>query len=270
MSATNVIARSALVTGANRGIGLELCNQLCSSSYSYSTVFAVCRKTSPDLTTLAKHHSTKVKVIEGIDVTSDEAPGILEKILTDEYGSPGIHLLVHNAGAYGPPTNFDSPSDMYQSQNLDNITPERMRFTLELNTIGVLFITKALLRNLRKAVAETQTPSKITIISSAMGSIADNTSGKHYAYRTAKAAVNMVGKSLSEDLKEDKISVGLVHPGYIFSGFGGEKETTPRPGQRSVEEGAKGIIDAIDSLTMETTGSFIHGNYGEGIKPMMW
>ncbi|KAG7364444.1 short-chain alcohol dehydrogenase-like protein [Nitzschia inconspicua] len=93
-----------------------------------------------------------------------------------------------------------------------------------------------------------------------MGSIAENTLGRHHGYRTAKAAVNMVGKSLSVDLKDDNIAVGMrIHLGFLLTDFGGEHQTEPRPGQRSVKDGAKGVIDAIQALTMETTGFFLHG-----------
>jgi NAD(P)-dependent dehydrogenase (short-subunit alcohol dehydrogenase family) len=276
--------KNAVITGANRGLELELCKQLCqvekraeNADVHFSSIFAVCRKSSPALTALAKEHPKCVTIVEGIDVTSDEAPEQLSAFFestnmdeTDLTSVTPIHLLIQNAGGYGPPESFDSPEAMYDSQTLDNITPQRLRYSIELNTIGPLFLTKALLPNLKAAVAAGDDTAKVAIISSAMGSIADNTSGKHYGYRTAKAAVNMVGKSLSVDLKDDNIAVGMIHPGFLFTDFGGNHQKAPRPGQRSVQDGTTGVIEAIKALTIETTGSFFHGNYGEGVYEMKW
>jgi NAD(P)-dependent dehydrogenase (short-subunit alcohol dehydrogenase family) len=172
-------------------------------------------------------------------------------------------LLILNAGAYGPPRDL-ATSNWHKSQTLDNIDREAMMYVFQLNTVVPLDCTKALLPNLQRS-----SNSKVIIISSLMGSIHDNTGGGHYAYRAAKAAVNMVGTSLSVDLKEDKIAVGLIHPGYVYTDFGGtgqERQT----GQRNVDESVKGVLEAIDQVSMETTGCFLHGNYGEGVKPIAW
>ena len=101
-----------------------------------------------------------------------------------------------------------------------------------------------------------------------MGSIADNTSGGHYGYRAAKAAVNMIGKSLAQDLRLDGIVVGMIHPGFVKTGF--DRTTEKRPGQRNVDESVKGVLQAIAQVTMETTGCFLHGNYGDGVQTLPW
>ena len=195
-----------LTVGANRGIGLELCKQL-SEGGTYSAVYALCRKTSEELTKLANSPNKKVKVLEGIQVTDDSAAAAIQTALKDV----PIHLLVHNAGAYGPPEKDvnDKDGSIYTTQTLANITAERMRFTFELNTIAPLLLTQALVSNLEQAAAGNNESSKVAIISSAMGSIAENGSGGHYGYRSAKAAVNMVGMSLSRDLKDKNIAVSL-------------------------------------------------------------
>jgi tubulin alpha len=127
------------------------------------------------------------------------------------------------------------------------------------------------------AAAETTAhPKKVIIISSAIGSIEENGSGGHYGYRTSKAGVNMIGKSLAMDLKDDNICVGLIHPGYVLTGFDNAKRGQAKPseernpGQRDVGPSATGVLQAIDKVTMETTGSFWHGNYGEGVKQLPW
>ena len=135
-------------------------------------------------------------------MTDDDASAQLQAALKD---TP-VDLLVHNAGAYGPPEK--GVDSIYATQTLANITAERMRFAFELNTIAPLILTQALLPNLEQAAAAREF-SKVTIISSAMGSIAENGSGGHYGYRTAKAGVNMVGMSLSQDLKDKNIAVSM-------------------------------------------------------------
>lgn len=182
---------------------MELCKQLTESG-TYSSIYAVCRKTSDELTKLASitPDSVKVKVLEGIQVTDADAGTKIQAALQDI----PVDLLVHNAGAYGPPEK--SVDSIYATQTLANITAERMRFAFELNTMAPLMLTQALVPNLEQAAAANKF-SKVAIISSAMGSIAENGSGGHYGYRTAKAGVNMVGMSLSQDLKEKNIAVSL-------------------------------------------------------------
>lgn len=189
--------------GANRGLGLELCKQL-SESGGYGVIYAVCRKTSDELTKLAGSNpdTGKIQVLQGIQVTDGDTSSKLQAALRDV----PVDLLVHNAGAYGPPEK--GVESMYATQTLENITAERMRFAFELNTVAPLMLTKALVPNLEQAAAANKF-SKVAIISSAMGSIAENGSGGHYGYRTAKAGVNMVGMSLSQDLKDKNIAVSM-------------------------------------------------------------
>jgi len=256
---------SAVVTGANRGLGLEMVKQLCEANDTFQKIYATCRKTSEGLTDLARQND-KISVLEGIEVSSPEAPAKLQSIFRSKDADPiGIDLLVHNAGAYGPPRDFPSSEALYSSQNLDTIDMETMIFAFQLNTLAPLFITKALLPNLKAARSDVP---KVIIISSLMGSISD-TGGGHYAYRTAKAAVNMVGKNMALDLKDDKVAVGLIHPGFVYTGFGGEGAER-RPGQRDVDVSVKGVLEAIDQVTLDTTGCFLHGNYGQGVKPLNW
>ena len=135
-------------------------------------------------------------------------------------------------------------------------------YAFQLNAVAPLFVTKALLPILRAAVAYTDQEEeddsvvvKVAILSSLVGSIADNTSGGAYAYRAAKTAVNMIGKSLSHDLPKAL----------------GNKDQEPMPGQRPVDECVHGVLQAIhENITVETSGQFWHGNYGEGVKPCDW
>ena len=258
--------RNAVVTGASRGIGLELCRQL-SENDAYQTIYALCRRPSEALQALTSGRS-KVTVIPNIDVTMHDTVGtVLQAIFrTNELEPIPIDLLIHNAGAYGAIEDFSCFDEVIQSQTLENITPKQMSYTLHLNTLAPLFITKALLPNLRRRNEDCC--SKVIIITSRMGSIADNTSGGHYAYRASKCAVNMIGKNLAQDLAKDRIAVGLVHPGMVFTEI--TRDKVRREGQRDVDESVCGVLQVIDEIDMSTTGSFLHGNYGEGVHPMKW
>jgi NAD(P)-dependent dehydrogenase (short-subunit alcohol dehydrogenase family) len=284
--------RNVVITGANRGLGLELCQQLCSDE-RYQKIYALCRQTSPGLSDLAAQHQPKIEIVPGIDVTAHETVGatLQSFFRSSESTDPviPIHLLIHNAGAYGPSEeSVKDYKDMYASQSLEQVNPTRMRYALELNALAPLFVTQALLSNLRAAAtgaagAADMEVSKVIIISSLMGSIQDNNSGSHYGYRAAKAAANMIGKTLAMDLQTDQIAVGMIHPGFVATGFGGtgggsgdgssstgSSSLERREGQRGVDVSAKGVLQAIDEVTLEKTGCFLHGGYGEGVSPINW
>ena len=249
----------AAVTGANRGLGLEICRQL-SAGGNFAKVYALCRGGSDALRALVADSSSKVVMVENVDVSKDEVGAVLK----EAFGDTKVDLLVNNAGAYGTnPGGHSDVSSFMASQSLDNISMQEMRFGFELNTLGPLRVTRALLPNM------VQPRGKVIIISTLMGSIADNTSGGAYSYRASKAAVNMVGKSLAMDLKDKGIAVGMVHPGMVETGFAGDL-TENIPGVHDVESSTKGVLDAIESITLDNTGAFVHGNYGEGPKPCPW
>ena len=188
-----------------------MCRQL-TQSQQYTGIYSLCRKSSPELDALAKEHPSVVHVVEKIDMMADipDIDGLVAKL----EGNPGpIHLLIHNAGAYGPPENMqtkkgDDPGAMYSTQNLDVIDSQTMQYAFQLNTVAPLLWTKALVPNLERAASHSD-PAKVIVISSAMGSIEENTSGGHYAYRAAKACANMVDKGLSVDLKPKNVTVSL-------------------------------------------------------------
>jgi len=259
--------KTVVVTGSNRGLGLEIVRQL-DADASVSKIYALCRKASDKLNGLAGT-SNKLNIVSDIDVTQDDVvPKLQTAFATNESQPVPIHVLIQNAGAYGPPEPFESSGEMYASQTFDTITMDRMRYAFELNTLGPLRVTKALLPNMQ--VDNNASGRKVIIISSLMGSIADNDSGGHYGYRTSKAAVNMVGKNLAMDLAKDNIAVGIVHPGFVLTGFQGDETAEKKLGQYDVEPATKGVLEAIERISMENTGTFLHGNYGEGVKPLSW
>lgn len=211
----------ALITGGNRGIGLELCALLESRGVD---VIAACREASPELSEL------DVRVEEGVDVTSDEAVNGLAQRLE---GIP-IDLLINNAG-------------ILTEETLHDLDFDRIRRQLEVNSLGPLRVTHALLPNLRRG-------SKVAIITSRMGSIGDNTSGSRYGYRMSKAAVNMASVSLAHDLRPQGIAVAVLHPGFVRT------EMTGGTGYVDPDEAAAGLLARIDELTLERSGGFWHAN----------
>ena len=214
-----------VIVGANRGIGFELARQLKDRGES---VVAVCRKASDELAEL------DVEVIEGVDVTDERSLARLVKAL----GNRTIDVLINNAG-------------VLSDESLIDLDTDRIRRQFEVNSLGPLRVTAALRGNLG-------TGSKVAIVTSRMGSIADNTSGGRYGYRMSKAAVNMAGRSLAHDLKEAGVAVVVLHPGFVRTDMTGHQGLIDPP------ESAAGLIARIDELTLETTGSFRHTN-GETI-----
>jgi NAD(P)-dependent dehydrogenase (short-subunit alcohol dehydrogenase family) len=209
-----------LITGANRGIGLELCRQLVARG---EEVIAVCRTPSSQLS------SMKLRVIAGIDVSTAES--MLD--LQDQAGPGGLDWVINNAG-------------ILSVENLDSLDFEAMEKQFRVNALGPLRVTSALLPKLGAG-------SKIGIITSRMGSIEDNTSGGYYGYRMSKAAVNMASMSLARDLQGRGIAVALLHPGMVATDMTGGRGISP-------EQSAHGLIQRMDALDMKHTGSFWHAN----------
>jgi len=208
-----------IVTGGNRGIGLQLCTQLHARG---DEVIAVCRSSSQELSQLG------VRVIEGIDVSD----GDNVTALANELDGESIDILINNAG-------------ILRSDNLESVDYDVMLEQYRVNTLGPLRVTQALLPNLHEG-------SKVAIVTSRVGSIEDNSSGNNYGYRVSKTAVNMVGMNLSHDLKAKGIAVILLHPGYVRT------DMTGGGGGTSPEDSAKGLIERIDELDLENTGGFWH------------
>lgn len=214
--------RNVVITGANRGIGLQLARKFAAK---LDRVYAVCRSPNAEL-----EQVEGVQVIEGIDVAEEASMDALRKALD----GVEIDVLVNNAG-------------ILRVDAIDDLDLEGIRQQLEVNAIGPLRVTKALLPQMVKPGG------KIAIITSRMGSIADG-SGGMYGYRMSKAAVNMAGSSLAHDLKADGISVGLLHPGYVAT------DMTSNQGNVSPADSARGLIERIEALDLDSTGTFWHMN----------
>ena len=209
---------TVLITGCNRGIGLELCAQY---SARGDDVIAVVRSSNDALDALP------VRVISGIDVGDGAAMPLLKKAIGDQ----PIDILLNNAG-------------ILRGDDFDNLDYTAMEEQFRVNTLGPLRVTEALQGNLVEG-------SKVAIVSSRVGSIEDNGSGGNYGYRASKTAVNMVGTNLKHDLAPRGIAVALLHPGLVATDMTGGHGI-------SVTGSAKGLINRIDTLDISNSGGFWH------------
>ncbi len=220
--------QSILVTGANRGIGLE--HVRCFAARG-ATIFAAVR--APDEATelhaLAQAHPGKITV-----VAYDAANPASAEAVAAAVGDAPLDLLLNNAGVYGG-----------DAQTLQNLDPEAFIDTLRTNTLAPLLLAKALApavkRSARKLIANQ---------SSRMGSIADNGSGGFYAYRASKAALNMITMGLAQELRADGVIAVALHPGWVKTRMGGpQAPVTP-------EDCVAGQQKLFDGLTAADTGGF--------------
>jgi len=207
-----------VITGCNRGIGLELCRQYQARG---DDVIGACRSSNADLDAIG------IRVIDGVDVASTE--GVAK--LVSAVDNVGIDVLINNAG-------------ILRGDDLDSVDFADMEEQFRVNTIGPLRVVRALRGNLSKE-------SKVGIVSSRVGSIEDNGSGNNYGYRCSKVAANMVGKNLQHDLAPDGIAVALLHPGLVATDMTGGRGV-------STQDSAAGLIARMDELTMQTSGTFWH------------
>lgn len=213
--------KQAIVTGANRGIGLELCRALKERGYA---VTALCRRRSEALDALP------VSVCEGYDVTD----GAAIEAFADAVEPGSIDLLINNAG-------------ILHNVSLDDLDLDSVRRQFEVNALGPLRVTRSLIPALKHGA-------KVALITSRMGSIADNESGGSYGYRMSKAALNAAGVSLARDLNARGIAVAILHPGYVRT------DMTGRSGLIETEESVAGLLERIDQLTLANSGGFWHAN----------
>ena len=207
-----------LVTGCNRGIGLEIVRQLTARG---DEVLAVCRQSSNAL------DATGARVLAGIDVGRGEDMVKLKDALSGQK----IDVLLNNAG-------------ILRRDSLGEIDYDGMLEQYRVNTLGPLRVTETMLDNLAEG-------SKVVIVTSRVGSIEDNSSGGHYGYRASKTAVNQVGTNLKIDLQPRGIAVGLLHPGLVATDMTGGQGIDP-------VVSAAGLIQRIDELSLENSGGFWH------------
>ncbi len=209
---------TVIVTGCNRGIGLQICKQLLERG---DEVIGVCRSASDEL------RASGARVIEHIDVGDGTSMPALKAAIGDKH----IDILVNNAG-------------ILHNDKLGELDFEEMAEQFRVNALGPLRVTETLLDNLGSG-------SKVIIITSRVGSIGDNTSGGHYGYRASKTAVNQIGTNLKHDLQPSGIAVALLHPGLVATDMTGGQGISPA-------DSARGLIQRIDDLNLSNSGGFWH------------
>jgi len=217
---------TVLITGANRGIGLEFAKQYAAEG---AHVIACCRapNKAEALNALAKTAGAEVMVL---DVTSPKSVAGLKSALA---GRP-IDIVINNAGVGGP-----------RNEAKGTIDFDAWVETLKTNSVAPMLVSLALHDNLKAGKLK-----KLITITSMMGSIA-NHGGGAYAYRASKAAVNSVMHGLSKDWAKDGIAVGIYHPGWVKTDMGGASApVTP-------EESVKGLRAQIARLSASNSGAYL-------------
>ena len=212
-----------IVTGANRGIGLALVQQLLARG---DTVEAACRRPA-EATEL---RATGARV-HGVDIASGASVAAFAHALD----GAAIDLVINNAGTYGDPR-----------QRLEELDYEAAMRTFEINALGALRVSQAFVPHLRRGTGK-----KLAHISSNLASIGATTRPGDLAYRMSKTALNMISKSIAAELHDDHIISIVVHPGWVRTDMGGpDAPLTPA-------ESARGVLMQIDGAGFVDSGAFL-------------
>ncbi|RDV26089.1 SDR family NAD(P)-dependent oxidoreductase [Alteromonas aestuariivivens] len=212
---------NVVITGANRGIGLALVKAYLARG---DKVFATCRNSSDEL------NASGARVISGVDVSQ---PDTLKDALSP-LKDVKIDILINNAGVLA-------------AESLDDWQPNTIDYQFRVNAMGPLLVTQALLGQLKSGA-------KIGLITSRMGSMADNGSGGYYGYRMSKAALNAAGVSMANDLRSQGIAVALLHPGFV------QTEMVNGNGDIDADTAAQRLVQRVDELDLGSSGQFVHSN----------
>ena len=213
--------KSVVITGANRGIGLELCKQFLAKG---NRVFATYRSNMGGLEDIENSNLSTFK----LDVR--DADGV-QSFASSIEGS--VDVLINNAGIADG-----------RWQSISEIDMQHAIEVIEVNSISPVLVTQ-------KFESKLKSGSKIVMMSSLMGSISDCMSGRSYAYRASKTALNMFSMAMKNELESQGISILIMHPGWVETDMGGPNAPL------SVEESVTGIIGRIEEQTLELTGRYV-------------
>jgi NAD(P)-dependent dehydrogenase (short-subunit alcohol dehydrogenase family) len=221
---------SALITGANRGLGLEFARQYLGDGWQ---VYAACRNpaSASELRRLAGNSDDKLRIL-AMDVTD---PASIQAAATELDGE-AIDLLLNNAGVIGP-----------RGQAIGNIDYDAWAEVLAVNTMGPMRVSEGFVEHAARSDRKL-----IVTLTSGMGSIADNSSGGSIVYRSSKAAVNMVMRSLAIDLAPRGITCAVVNPGWVRTEMGGPNATL------EPSESISALRRLIATLGPEQSGKFFN------------
>ena len=226
-----------LVTGANRGIGLELVRQYVHQK-TINHIFATARnpEEASDLRALAAERSGRITIIQ-LDINDDDSRNASLK--TVQQHTDKLDILINNAGI-----NIRDDS----GTRLGSLKAEALAHNITTNAVSPLIISQLYLDLLKKGEN-----SRLVMISSQLGSI-QNATGGGYAYRMSKAAMNMAARILSKDPTTSDLITVTMHPGWVQTDMGGKHASL------TVPESAEGIINVVDNLKPEDSGSFLQWN----------
>jgi NAD(P)-dependent dehydrogenase (short-subunit alcohol dehydrogenase family) len=222
--------RRIVITGANRGLGLEFVRQWLLRG---ERIYALERSRQPSASLEALRREHPDLMLGSCDVTSEDDVHSAAKQVEEAFGA--VDLLVNNAGTYGA-----------RSKSMDEVDLGEMQRVFEVNAIGPLRVTRGFTPLLRRGAA----PAAVHV-TSLMGSIADNSSGGSWAYRTSKAALNMINRNMAHDLEKDGVLAVAIHPGWVRTDMGGDAAPL------SAEESVSAMIATIDALSAEQSGKMV-------------
>ena len=217
---------SVLITGANRGLGLEFTRQYAADGWR---VFAACRDPAGARDLAAVEGAVSA---ETLDV--DDGPQVAA--LANKLSGQSIDVLINNAGIYGP-----------KDVTRDTVVYDAWGQVFRTNAMSPLAVSAAFAANVAQGGQK-----KIITLSSIMGSIAENDSSGDFIYRSSKAAVNAVMKSLAGDLKSEGITVAVLHPGWVRPDMGGPDASIEAP------ESVTGMRAVIAGLKESDSGRFLN------------
>lgn len=220
-----------LITGANRGLGLEFAQRYHADGWR---ILALCR-----------HHSDELRAIEAKGnaqvLLGDLSDGACLQEFAAALSAERIDLLINNAGVM---QDSSVQRSNVEQQSLLDFDRDEWRNVFEINVFTPIQVISLFKQHLSEG-------SKVVTITSRMGSISDNTSGRWFAYRASKAAVNSLMKSVALSLKDRGIPALALHPGWVQTDMGGANANM------DTETSVKGMMKVIDSLTMEGSGDFL-------------
>lgn len=221
---------SILITGSNRGLGLEWVRQYAGEGWR---VFATCRFPEQAGELQALVDRSKHVTLHRLDVTQSDQLAALRKELNDE----PVDVLINNAGVY---------YEQWAQDPLGSINYDNWQHTLAVNTLGPMRVSETLIKNVARSSKKL-----IVSITSHMGSISDIRNGNDYAYRSSKAALNAAMKGLSIEVREQGVGVLLLHPGWVRTRMGGD--SAPLSTQQSVTA----LRQLVDHFTLSQSGAFL-------------
>lgn len=227
---------TVLVIGANRGIGLEFTKRYLARD---AKVIGTYRDLdSSDALRHLQAENDKLMLLP-LDVSSDESLAAFPSQL----GDTAVDIFINNAGVYGP-----------RDSVFGNVDEENWLSVIRINSIAPMLLTQLIIENLRKGQDK-----KLVYVTSKMGSIDDNKGGGSYVYRSSKAALNAIVKSIAVDLSKEGFTAAVLHPGWVRTDMGGPNALI------DVTTSVAGMVNVIDRLSQAQAGSFF--NYDGNIIP---